>query len=99
MQPLLRLVRIFRKAARVNLLDLARSAIAAEKPRYATASQTAELRRLLDVILADCPGEIEWSLGVAVNDPDDALLSFRALAAEIHARRSASNQELPSDGQ
>jgi hypothetical protein len=50
--------------------------------RQATAAEAAELCRLLDIILVDEPDEIAESLAIACADPDDALMSFRALVAE-----------------
>ena len=66
----------------MNLLDIARSALA-DMPRVATPNERAELRRLLTIILRDCPEELEWSLGIACADPDGALMSFRALVADM----------------
>jgi hypothetical protein len=54
--------------------------------RQATADEAAELRRLLEIILADEPDEIAESLAIACADPDAALMSFRALVADIQER-------------
>ncbi|MGI8423094.1 MAG: hypothetical protein ACR2NO_03085 [Chloroflexota bacterium] len=72
----------------MNLLDLARSALTdtPDTPRVATPAEAAELRRLLDILLADVPEQIEWSLAIACADPDAALMSFRALVADMRDR-------------
>ena len=79
----------------MNLLDLARSAIT-EPPakRTATPTEKSKLRGLLEVILAECPDEIEWSLGIACADVDDAFVCFQALAAD---RRATTERPNPPD--
>ena len=49
--------------------------------RNATASETAELRRLIAEVLADDTERAD-TLAFAVVDPDAALRSFRALATQ-----------------
>jgi hypothetical protein len=42
----------------------------------------AELRRLIPLVLADAPEEHDLVVRTALADPEAALISFRALAAE-----------------
>ena len=49
----------------------------------ATASEAAELRALVRRVLADRPDEWDEAEAVALADPEAALTSFRALAAEL----------------
>ena len=62
------------------------TAVAAEpvvrRAKPATERDVTELRRLLNIILADEPDEIAQSLAIACADTDDALMSFRALVAD-----------------
>lgn len=71
----------------MNLLDLARSALQADPApdaaRTATPAEAAELARLLARILPDDPEGQAEALAVALADPEAALLSFRALAADL----------------
>lgn len=74
----------------MNLLDLARSAFPTDAPptvatlrRTATTAEAAELRALIERVLADCPAEIEETVQVALADVDDALVCFRALVADL----------------
>ena len=77
----------------MNLLDLARSALEPALKRSASPTEATELRRLLNVILADEPDEIEESLAIACADPDDALICFRTLVAEGVGRTDLNNGE------
>lgn len=73
----------------MNLLDLARSTLQADPApdaaRTATPAEAAELARLLTAILpGDAAGQAE-ALPIACADPEAALVSFRALAADLPA--------------
>jgi hypothetical protein len=80
----------------MNLLDLADKALRSECRQneadpptrawrlLATPEQRRELRELIDRILPnDSDAEREWTLSVAVRDPEGALRSFRALAEAL----------------
>ena len=64
----------------MNLLDLARSALAAPSCRAATPAEVTELRRLIALILANASdADRAEALAVAVADPEAALVSLLAL--------------------
>jgi hypothetical protein len=67
--------------ARVATVAVATRADGPAKP--ATEAEVAELRALVRRVLANCPEEWAEIEAVALADLDDALLSFRALAADL----------------
>lgn len=73
----------------MNLLDIARAALAEAAPSptaatVTTPAQAAELRALVARVAASWPeAERAEALAVALADPADALTCFRALAAEL----------------
>lgn len=74
----------------MNLLDIARAAVAEVAPSPpATPAQTAELRALVALVAESWPeAERAEALAVALADPEDALKCWRALA-EDHADATA----------
>lgn len=72
----------------MNLLDLARSALPDSLPepsrRSATPTEASELRELVALVLANADEtDRAEALALALADPEAALLSFRALAADL----------------
>ena len=79
----------------MNLLDLARAALADASPptRSATIAEAAELRALVGIVAADWSGdERAEGMAAALADPNAALASFRLLAAR-HRLATVQNRE------
>jgi len=83
----------------MNLLDLARSAIT-EPPakRTATPTEKSKLRGLLEVILAECPDEIEWCPWVLRAPMSMTLLSASKPLPRIGALRPNDQTHLMRTG-
>ncbi len=82
----------------MNLLDLARAVLpdgrVGDTPTKATPDQSAELRDLIAAILAnDSEADRAEALRVALADPEAALMSFRALVADIRTDTRAPARE------
>lgn len=72
----------------MNLLDLARAALAEQASLPVTPSQAAELRELVALIFADANDTDRAEvLRVAFADSEVALTSFRLLAADAMERK------------
>jgi hypothetical protein len=85
----------------VNLLDLARSALLDLPPalprRVATASERSAIEELVSRLSEKEPerwtdADIREAIEVACNDPEDALISLRALVGEATKRDSDSRR-------
>ena len=71
----------------MNLLDLARAALAEQASLPVTPSQAAELRALVTLIFAEANDTDRAEvLRVALGDPEAALTSFRLLAVDAMDR-------------
>ena len=55
--------------------------------RQATEAESAELRSLIERVLADTPDEWDEVHRIACADPEAALITFRLLAAEAMERK------------
>jgi hypothetical protein len=71
------------------LLNIARNAGPREAERVAPptcgSAQQRELRRLIEIVLADSPHEHAEALAAAVADPSNALMCFRDLATQLES--------------